>query len=68
MVQLFRRVQRMGENRLTVLEDHPVLLYTRTSQTGAHNVVVGCLIVSGRDPFHILKEAGRDRGQQVTEG
>jgi hypothetical protein len=54
--------RRIWERQLTILEDHPVLLYTRVLQTGTHDVVVGCLIAFGGDPFHVLKEAGKRRG------
>ena len=42
-----------------MLEDHPVLLYTGAPQTGAHDIVIGCLITFGSNAFHVVKEAGR---------
>ena len=49
----------------TVLKDHPVFLYTRTPQTSAHDVIVGCLITFDSDPLYVLKEARR--GERVIK-
>ena len=59
-------IRRTGESEsITVLEHHPVFLYTRVAQTSAHNVIIGCLIVFDGDPLHVLKEAGRRGGSLI---